>query len=439
MKGNITMSNKEVNRVNVLEKLKCKSIKQKQAAYCLGLSVRQVRRLIKKYKRDGIYGLVHKLRGIPSHHRIDQKQINQAISMVKNHYVDFGPTLAHEKLLEKHRIIFSRETLRKAMIDVGIWKPKHRKYMVLHQMRERRSCEGELVLVDGSPHAWFEDRGNPCTLLVFIDDATGKLKHLEFAISESTNAYFMATQHYLKIHGKPIAFYLDKHGVFRINTSKQGTSSTSDSNGDTQFGRAMRELSIELIFANTPQAKGRVERVNQTLQDRLVKELRLRHINNLTDGNSYLSEFIAGFNRKFAVIPKLATNMHRPLFANENLDQILCHKHERVLSKQLTFQYENLLYQIKTSRPTYTMRYAKITVKEDVNSKVVLDYKGKLLDYMILKQQPKAEIIDSKHVNLAVDKIIKNQQQNHPNMKRVLSPDHPWRKPFFFGKNMASL
>lgn len=436
MEGQVVMSMKETNRVTVLEKLKHKQIKQKQAASILDLSVRQVRRLARRYEREGVRGLAHKLRGLPSCRRMVSKRLDLALSIVRQKYADFGPTLAHEKLVSYYGIDFSRETLRKAMVEVGMWHAKPRKYIILHQMRERRNCEGELIIVDGSPHAWFENRGSPCTILVFIDDATGKLKHLEFAQSESTNAYFLATRHYLEVHGKPLALYLDKHGVFRVNTNKGGISSVADSNGDTQFGRAMRELGIELIFANTPQAKGRVERVNQTLQDRLVKELRLKGIDNMTEGNLYLSEFVDYFNSKFAVVPKQKTDLHRPIASTENLEEILCQKHIRLLSKQLTFQYENLLYQIKTKRPSYALRYAKVTVRESINGEISVDYKGTPLDYTILKRQPKANIIDSKHLNLIVDKIVEKQ---FTNMIRIPALDHPWRQPFIYAKNMSSL
>lgn len=431
MKGIISMSIKETERVSILDKLMGKELKQKHAAKMLNLSVRQVQRLVKRYKRLGAAGIPHQLRGTFSNHRISRDEINRVLGIIQTQYADFGVTLAHEKLTDHHAVTFSREALRKAMIKAGLWTVKQRKYVALHQMRERRSCEGELVQLDGSPHDWFEGRSDKCTLLVFIDDATGKLKHLQFVISESTQAYFAATKEYLLRYGKPLAFYLDKHGVFRVNTTKAQTAAVEDSNGRIQFGSAMAELSIELIFANSPQAKGRVERVNQTLQDRLVKEMRLSGINAMEQGNRYLPEFIAAFNAKFAVVPKDKTNLHRPLSPDEDLDTILCEQHKRVLSRQLTLSFENRIYQIKTKRPTYAMRYAPVVVRRNMQNKITIEYAGKQLDYEVLLQQPKAEIIDSKHIDLTVDRI--RQESMYLSEKvRIPKHNHPWRQPFLF-------
>lgn len=431
MKGIISMSTQETPRIMVLEKLMKKEIKQKHASRMLSLSVRQIQRLVRRYKRLGVAGIPHKLRGTISNHKIPDGEIKPALEIIRNKYADFGVTLAHEKLVTHHGVTFSRETLRKAMIASHLWHAKQRKYVELHQMRERRSCEGELIQLDGSPHDWFEGRAPKCSLLVFIDDATGKLKHLKFVVSESTTAYFMATKEYLTLHGKPLAFYLDKHGVFRVNTTKAQTAATQDSNGLTQFGRAMSELTIELIFAGTPQAKGRVERVNQTLQDRLVKEMRLRGINMMQEANSYLPEFIESFNRKFAVSAKEKINLHRPLMPHEHLDQILSEQHTRILSKQLTLSCQNKIYQIKSDRPTYAMRYAPVQVRRDMQGKIMIEYKGKRLDYTILTQQPKAEIVDSKHLNLTVDHI-RQEHTHHPEKAHTPKLNHPWRQPFLF-------
>ncbi|MBU2459686.1 ISNCY family transposase [Patescibacteria group bacterium] len=304
------MSVKEVNRVSILDQLKRKAMKQKKAAHVLGISVRQIRRLLKTYRREGTRGLVHKLRGIPSNNQAEAVILDRAIATVRERYHDFSVTLAHEKLTDHHGFPYSRETLRHAMMTVGLWTSTRQPIPVIHDLRDRRAAEGELVQVDGSPHAWFENRGPSCTLLVYIDDATGKLLHLAFAKSETTNAYFAATKEYLKKRGKPLALYVDRHGVFRVNATKALTARVEDSNGRTQFGRAMEELGIELIFANSPQAKGRVEKANQTLQDRLVKELRLQGIKSMEEGNRFLPKFIEEFNQKFSVVPKSPVNLH---------------------------------------------------------------------------------------------------------------------------------
>lgn len=437
MKGLFTMSNKEVNRISIMEQLIKKRVKQKKAAQILGLSVRQIRRLKKRYRQEGITGLIHKNRGRVSNRRLPVKEINQAIEIVKNNYHDFGPTFALEKLKKYHGIVFGRETLRKAMIKAEVWKPKKRQKIKIYQMRQRREQEGELVQLDGSPHAWFEDRGSECTLLAFIDDATGKLFWLEFVESETTDAYFQATKYYLRTHGKPLAFYVDKHSVFRLNTSKNGVSAVEDSNGLTQFSRAMKELGIEIIFANTPQAKGRVERLNQTLQDRLVKELRLRGIGTIKEGNRYLPEFIKEFNLKFAVKPKDSKNAHQSLLPTEKLEEILVRKYTRVLSRNLELQYKNILYQIQTDRPTYTMRNAKVTITEDRFCNVKIYYKGnhlkpKELKYKTLIKNPKSEIINSKILNVKMDNIKMKQQILNmalkPKPEWKPASNHPWRQ-----------
>lgn len=405
MKGAVTMSTKETQRITVMDNLLAKRIKQRHAAQQLGISIRQVRRLKQRYQKDKIAGLVHQLRGKQGNRRLPQTEKNRIIAIVQKEYVDFGPTFALEKLTKYHGCTFGVDTLRAEMTAAHIWHPKKRKVLIVHQMRDRRSCFGELTQLDGSPHDWLEGRGPYCTLLVFIDDATGNVPWGQFVQSESTAAYFAATKEYLIRYGKPLAFYVDKHGVFRVNTRKAATAAVEDSNGLTQFGRAMNELSIGLIFANTPQAKGRVERMNQTFQDRLVKEMRLAGINTMEQANSFLPTFLEIFNQQFAVVAKSPVNMHRQLLTTENLDDILCEKHARMLSKQLTMSYGNRIYQIHTDRPSYAMRFAPVTIRVTITGAITIQYKGKPLDYTIAETRPKAEIVSSKEVNQAVDRL----------------------------------
>lgn len=430
MEGQIIMSAKEANRITVLDKLINKQVSQSQAATLMGLSTRQTRRLQQRYQLEGAKGLVHKSRGRVSNNLVDSKKIARAVELIKKHYHDFGPTLAHEKLVENHQIDFGVDTLRKSMVAEGLWQPKRRRKPRIHQMRARRIAEGELVQLDGSPHAWFEDRGPECTLLVYIDDATGKLKHTRFVNSESINSYFTATKQYLEKYGKPVAFYVDRHGVFRVNTAKAGSSATSDSNGLTQFGRAMKQINIELIFAHSPQAKGRVERVNKTLQDRLVKEMRLRSVSNINQGNQYLPQFMEEFNHKFAVTSKSKTDVHKPLMAGDNLKKVFTIQHARILSKNLTCQYKNKFFQIQTKRPSYAMRHAPVLIREDLKGKVSIEYKDRLLKYTTLKTQPKSTITDSKQLNPTVNRLKQKQTPLLAVKKTSWVPpvNHPWRK-----------
>ena len=246
-----------------MQRLKEKRLTQKEAGRMLGISTRQVKRLWRAYRKDGAKGLVSQRRGKPSNYQMAAETVQKAVDLIYQHYRDFGPTLAHEKLVEVHGLKLSDESVRRLMIEEGVWKPKRAKQSSVHQMRERRACFGELVQIDGSEHAWFEERGSKCSLLVYIDDATGQLLELWFVPSETFFGYCEATRHYVERYGKPVAFYSDKHGIFRVNQERPlGTTS-----GLTQFGRAMQELDIQIICANTPQAKGRIERANESVKN----------------------------------------------------------------------------------------------------------------------------------------------------------------------------
>jgi len=409
----LTMSKQELTRLEVMQRIKDKRLTQKEAAGMLKKSVRQIKRLFRAYKAQGAKGLVSGRRGKPSNHRLDEQVEQQALDLLKEKYEDFGPTLAHEKLSEVHGVKLSRESVRKLMIAEGMWKPKRAKHPSAHQMRERRACFGELVQIDGSDHAWFEERGPKCTLLVYIDDATGQLVELWFVADETYFAYCEASRHYFERYGKPVAFYSDKHGIFRVNQEQ----TTGLGSGFTQFGRAMQELDIQIICANSPQAKGRVERANQTLQDRLVKELRLRGIADIQAANAYLPEFRDDFNRRFAVQPRSTHDAHRPLLKTENLDLILTRQKTGSLSKNLTVQSNHVIYQIQSDRPDYTLRNAQVTVCENANGVVTILYKNNPLPYTIYhKPARQAEVADTKTLNRQIK------------LPQPPAANHPWRK-----------
>ena len=410
----LQMSPKELSRLEVMQKLEEKRMRQKQAARILGLSVRQVKRLLRAYRDHGIQGLVSKRRGRPSNNRLPEETRRRALSLLKDKYKDFGPTLACEKLVEIEGLKISVESVRQLMIAEDLWKPRKARKVAVHQMRSRRASYGELVQIDGSPHDWFEGRAPACSLLVFIDDATGRLGQLSLVKSESFFSYAQAARAYVERHGKPFAFYSDQHGIFRVNQPASGTTPAL-----TQFGRAMQQLDIQIICAHTPQAKGRVERAIQTLQDRLPKELRLRNISSWQDGNAFLPEFMADFNRRFAVQPRSDLDAHRPLTDQDDLDQILTWQETRILSKNLTIQFRNTVYQIQTKRPSYALRHAPVTVCLDAQESLSILYKGKPLDHTIFHRQAKqSQIVDPKQLNTVVRKPHKP------------APDHPWRKGF---------
>ena len=409
----LTMSKKEVTRLEAVQRIQEKRLTQKEAANMLGLSIRHVRRLYRAYRERGAQGLVSQRRGKPSNNRLNPQVVQQAIDLVYDRYRDFGPTLAHEKLTEAHKLRLSRESVRRIMIEEGIWKPKKARKAAIHQMRERRACFGELVQIDGSVHAWFEERGPRCTLIVFIDDASGRLGELLFVPVETFFAYSEASRHYFERFGKPLAFYTDKHGIFRVNQPAP----LGLGKGETQFERAMQELDIQILCASTPQAKGRIERANQTMQDRLVKELRLRGISSIQAANEYMSEYLEDYNRRFAVMPRSNHDAHRPLQKTENLDLILSHQETRILSRNLTIQYRKIIYQIQTQRPSYALMNARVTVCENVQGEVNILYRGRPLDYTVYQKQEKhAQVVSSK----TLDHKIKTPV--------CPAKDHPWRR-----------
>jgi transposase len=409
MKGDIVMSQKELLRVEVLEKLKRKELTQKVAARMQHLSTRQIKRLVKRYRRDGAKGLVHLSRGRESNHKASGQVLAAAMETIRAKYWDFGPTLAYEKLVAHHQFPYSVERLRLEMIKESLWVPKAKHRLKIYQLRERRAAFGELWQLDGSPHPWFEDRGLRCNLNVDIDDATG-IPLLEFSEAETTQGYFRLVEKHLTTYGLPLAFYADRHSIFQVNTplylNHQKPIHQQADEGLTQFGRAMKELGISLIAANSPQAKGRVEKINQTLQDRLVKELRLRQINTIQAANDYLPEFTKQYINRFAVSPRSQVDMHRPLPKGLNLTKILCLKEKRWLSRNLTCQYQGLIYQVKSPQPA-RLRQAVITICERYDGKVTLwDSLDQPLTYTTIKPISHTPTVTSKEINHLIDQVV---------------------------------
>lgn len=422
MERTITVSISELDRMEVFSKLKERTLTQMQAANILGVSCRQVRRLFKEYRKAGPQALISKKRGKPSNHRLSPGLKDLGLALIREHYPDFGPTLAHEKLIEVHKLKISLGSVRKIMITNELWTDKKIKKTRIYQLRERRSREGELVQIDGSPHDWFEGRAPKCTILLCVDDATGKIKAAFFSPTEDSWGYFDLMQIYFKTHGRPIALYSDKHGVFRVNRPE-----ALSGNGLTQFGRAMKEIGVKMLFANSPQAKGRIERTNRILQDRLVKELRLNKISTIEEANAFLPTFIEDYNRRFAVVPKDPSNAHRPLSQEQDLDSIFTIREFRQLSKNLTFQYQNVHYQIQTDRQTYALRKAQVTVREKKDGSVEVFYKDKLLAFTTyVCQEKQGEVVDSKNLNAIVDNLQKRQEIPKPKYKPT--HNHPWRR-----------
>ena len=409
--GWVMMSERELNRVEVLSQIDEGRLTVANGANMLDLTVRQVYRLLKRYRLVGASAIRHKARGKAPNNQIHKAKRDYARSLIKENYEDFGPTLAAEMLEHHHGFKVSRETLRKWMVEDGIWLSRKQR-RTFHRPRLRRECYGELIQIDGSDHRWFEDRGDPCTLLVFIDDATSTLMQLRFVKSESTFSYFDALEGYFLKHGRPVAFYSDKHSVFRV--SKEDAKGGA---GMTQFGRALNELNVEILCANSSQAKGRVERANRTLQDRLVKELRLAGVSSMEDGNLFLQGFMERHNAKFAKAPSKPDNLHRALnIEPDRLDDVLCWRENRYVGKQLTFSYDRKRIMLEESDISRGLVGKYVDTYAFVDGRFEVRWKGQSLPYRIFDMDQRvthAAVTENKRLG-AVLSHIKSIQDKAP-------------------------
>lgn len=416
----LKMSEKELDRTVVLKNVLDGSLSQAKAAQTLHLSVRQVRRLLHKLEVVGPGGLISNRRGKASNRAIPEDIRNRALELVDKDYCDYGATLISEKLYEHHDIKIGKETMRRWLIQTNRRAVKRIKPVIIRQLRARRDCFGELIQIDGSIHDWFEGRGEVCTLLVFIDDATSRLVNLMFVPAETTLGYFAALNEYIKAYGKPRAIYTDKHVVFKVN-APGGT----NTNGLTQFGRALKQLNIEAIFAHSPQAKGRVERANNTLQDRLIKELRYYKISTITDANKFLKRYINEYNRKFAVEAKVLVDLHQELTPRERsmLDDILSIQKIRRINNNLIIKHNNVSYQLINVGKGHRYKNQDVTISEKPCGTVELICHGKKLDYQIYGEANyKPRFASRKELDMALNqfhfllhsKISKRGNTNQP-------------------------
>lgn len=419
MESMMTISEKEQRRAEVMALLVAGKLLQREAAEQLDIDPRHVRRLLHTYKKSGAVGLISRKRGQPSNNQLNTLLADQIIARVRERYPDFGPTLAHEKLTEEDGYRVSLSSVRRLMEKHGIWLSKKRKKEAkVHPRRDRRPRFGELVQIDGSHHDWFEGRAPKCCLIVFIDDATGAFLGLRFAPEETLFSYFMEIETYLKKYGRPLAFYSDKHGIFRVNHGAAMETSL------TQFGRAMKELDIRSICAHSPEAKGRVERGNGTLQDRLVKELRLQNISTIEDANNFLPEYCTDLNSRFAIAPTNPVDAHRALEPHHDLERTLSVKESRRVSKTLSFQLDNTHYQIiEEGWRTKEIAGSTVEVVRSLKGTIRVFYGNRELTYTemkLVRNRPKT--LDSKEVNSEFDRWLNKKEKESP------SGDHPWRK-----------
>ena len=417
----LAMSLGELSRFDTLMRVERGELRVEDAAAVLGLKRRQIFRLLQRLRSDGAAGLISRRRGRPSNRRHSDTFREKVITIVREHYADFGPTLAREYLIERHGIKLSCETLRQLMIEAGLWKDRDARRPRPYQPRYRRDCRGELIQIDGSKHWWFEDRGPQCTLLVYIDDATSELMHLKMVESESTFAYMDATQEYIETHGKPVAFYSDKHSVFRNNTA------SAKGDGMTHFGRSMEALNIEIICAHSPQAKGRVERANATLQDRLVKAMRLEGISTIAEANAFLPGYMATHNARFAKAPFDERDVHRPLAMHENLRAEMVWREWRSVTSSLTLHYNKAMFILEPTEISRPLAGKRVEVCEFPDGTLEIRHGDHSLPYRMfdkIRQVNQAAIVDNKHLDAALP-MAKLLQEQLPARKR--NNNEPWR------------
>lgn len=428
----ITMTQKEVKRYEIMKDLLGKRIDGTEAAKLLNLSVRQTKRVKSSVDRFGIKGVMHGNRGKDSHNKTDAKILMKAKECLKKDYHDFNPLLAQEKLFELNKIKLSKETVRQLMITEKWWHSKKRTDKKKHYWRERKDNYGEMEQFDGSYHNWFEGRneegvGLEQCLLVSVDDATGKMSGASMGDNEGIEAVFRFWKEYFTATGVPNSIYLDKFSTYKVNHKN----AVDNHELMTQFERAMSQLGVRVIHANSPQAKGRVEKMNSTLQRRLVKELRLNNINTIEEANTFLREvYIPQFNRQFAVMPKKTSDFHRKFDAKKinELDKILSVQSGRKINNDYTVRFKNNYYQLLEVQPTMVYKKDEVIIEEHLNGEIKISLKNHYLDYTCLPEKPKKEI-DVKLIALTTKK--------QTNWKPPLN--HPWRKQFLFTKKQPIL
>ncbi len=406
----IMVSQRELKRLHVIQKVLDEELSQVEAAEILLLSNRQIRRIIRKIRQEGDKGIRHGSRGKASNRRLPKKAKDKVIRLYREKYKGFGPTLATEKLLELDDIKISDETLRNWLIESGDWE-KVRKSRNHRQWRERRHYIGEMVQMDGSRHDWFEGRGDECVLMGYIDDATGEA-YGRFYEYEGTIPAMDGFKGYIENYGIPASIYLDRHTTYKSTGKPTIKEELANKMPKSQFERAVEELGVRVIHAYSPQAKGRIERLFNTFQDRVIKEMRLRGIASIEEGNKFLEEYLPIYNKRFAVKPLHEANLHREIPAGLDLDRILCIKTERVLRNDFTIAHDGKLYQIIEH-----VHAKKVMVMEMVDGSMVITYNNRSLKFKEILSRPVRE-------EAVEPKVFKTKT------KKVYIPpkDHPWKK-----------
>jgi len=420
----ICMTKKELSNYDIINNLINRKINGTDASKQIGVSVRHVKRLKKKVINDGAEGLIHQGRGQSGNRRLDDKIIVKAKKFLKEKYYDFGPTLACEKLEENHNIKTNKETVRQLMINLELWKVKSKKKNKhWHVWRARRDNYGEMQQFDGSYHPWLEDKAEEMCLLLSVDDATGKITYAKFDYNEGVEAVFKFWLEYIDKNGFPLSVYLDKFSTYKVNHKN----AVDNKELITQFQRATRQVGIELITAHSPQAKGRVERMFETLQDRLVKEMRLANINIIEQANEFLIEYIPKFNAKFAVSPNRRKDLHKKVTkqTKDQLPQIFSIQKQRKVNNDYTIRFENDYLQLEQEQPTTVYKKDTIIMEKHLDGSTKINLNNKYLNYKVLPDRPKKEI------DIKLPAITTRRQSNY-----IPPANHPWRNPFIFSNKL---
>jgi len=416
------MSAKEIDRFAIMTSLAKGQINGSEAAEQLDLTPRQVRRIKKRFKEKDPKSIIHQSRGREGNNKLKQAVVKKILELLLSVYIGFGPTLAAEKLSERDKIEISDESLRTIMVKNNLWKSKPRKKNNEHrEWRPRWEHYGSMEQYDGCYHHWFEDRATEVCLLLAVDDATGQITKAQFDKHEGVIPTFSFWKAYVEEKGKPTAIYLDKFSTYKINHK----AAQDNKELVTQFQRACLDLGIRLIFAHSPEAKGRVEKMFRTLQDRLVKELRLQNISNIQTANKFLEEvFIPDFNKKFAVVPAKRGNLHRPLTETDKqkIDDVFSVHSTRVVMNDFTVQFKNQYFQLKQQQPVTVFRKDSILVEEHLNGSITLKLRSKNLEFLILPKRP--------------EKVCAVRIPALTTAKPTYKPpaNHPWRKQFILNQ-----
>jgi hypothetical protein len=418
------MNGTDRDRLKVLHEVGKGHLTQQQAGEQLGVTERWVRKLVARMGKEGDGGILHRLRGRASQRQIAEKTRQQAVQVVKAKYHDFGPTLASEYLAQKDGIAVSKETLRQWLMEAGVWKRKRRRVEEVHEWRPRRSCRGELVQWDTSEHEWLEGRGQKLYLIAMIDDATSQMT-ARFVTHDSTAENLGVLKTYLEQRGRPLAFYTDKAGLFQVNRPASREEELAGEEARTQIGRALEELGIEWIAAHSPQAKGRVERCFGTLQDRLVKGLRVVGASTREEANAYLeAQFLPEWEKRFRVEARNPTDAHRRLGPEHDLGAILSQVESRVVTNDYTLRFQGQSYRIARQGITAGLRGSRVRVERRLDGTVAVRFRGRYLPLAVC--EVKAEALPIPRPAAIPAKAPAGSKDKQPS---------PWRKGLDLGRS----